>query len=264
MRAARLNGAVMHYRVDGEGGATPILLINSLGTDLRVWDKLVPLMPDGRRLIRYDKRGHGVSEAPPPPYDMETLAGDAAALLDHLEVEQAIVVGLSIGGLIGQMMAARRPALVQALVLMDTAAKIGGRDLWDPRLAVVREQGIEGVADAVMERWFSAHFRAHHGEEAALWRNLLTRTPAAGYIGCGEAIADTDLTAEAGALKIPVLAMAGDEDGSTPPEMVRATADLIEGARYETIEQAGHLPCVERPSTVAALILGFLQTHNLD
>ncbi|MEM6440168.1 MAG: 3-oxoadipate enol-lactonase [Pseudomonadota bacterium] len=263
MRAARLNGALIHFREDGDPGGRPLLLINSLGTDLRVWDKLVPLLPDGLRLIRYDKRGHGLSELTPGPYAIDQLADDAAALLDHLDLREAILVGLSIGGLIGQSLAARRPELVRALVLMDTAAKIGDAEMWAERIATVEASGIEALADAVMQRWFSEGFAAHHAEEMAAWRNMLTRTPDAGYAACSAAIAAADFTETTRRLTIPVLAMAGDEDGSTPPDLVSATADLVEGSRYETIEQAGHLPGVERPHAVAGLILGFLQDHGL-
>jgi 3-oxoadipate enol-lactonase len=263
MRAVKLNGAVMHFREDGDAGGRPLLFINSLGTDFRVWDKVVPLMPDDLRLIRYDKRGHGLSELTPGPYSIDQLADDAAALLDHLALRGAIVVGLSIGGLIGQSLAARRPDLVRALVLMDTAAKIGTEEMWAERIATVEAEGIEALADAVMTRWFSKGFAKNHAVEMAAWRNMLTRTPDAGYAACSAAIAAADYTESTKTLSIPVLAMAGDEDGSTPPDLVRATAKLIKGARYETIEQAGHLPGVERPNTVAGLIIGFLQDCNL-
>lgn len=263
MRAVNLNGAVMHFREDGNAGGRPILLINSLGTDFRVWDKLVPLLPDDLRVIRYDKRGHGLSELTPGPYTIDQLADDAAALLDHLGLREAIVVGLSIGGLIGQSLAARRPELVRAMVLMDTAAKIGTEEMWAERIATVEASGIEALADAVMQRWFSRSFAQNHPQELLAWRNMLTRTPDAGYAACSAAIAAADYTETTRALRIPVLAMAGDEDGSTPPELVSATADLIEGSRYETVEEAGHLPAVERPHTVAGLIVGFLQDCRL-
>jgi len=263
MHGARLNGATIRYADEGDRGGAPVLFVNSLGTDLRVWDKVVALLPDGLRIIRADKRGHGLSELTPGPYTIEGLADDAAALLDRLEVTGAAVVGLSIGGMIAQSLAARRPELVRGMVLMDTAAKIGTPEIWEDRLGQVEAGGIEAIADAVMQRWFAEGFRSGHAEEAAIWRTMLTRTPAAGYVACGRAIAAADLTEATRRLALPTLAMAGSEDGSTPPDLVAATAKLIPGARMEVIEGSGHLPCVDRPAMTAALITGFLQDLNL-
>ncbi|MGM0584967.1 MAG: 3-oxoadipate enol-lactonase [Pseudomonadota bacterium] len=263
MHAARVNGVTIHYADEGDRGGRPVVFANSLGTDFRVWDRLVGLMPEEMRLIRFDKRGHGLSEAPPAPYRMEDLADDLAGLLDRMELKGAVVVGLSIGGLIAQMLAARRPELVGGIVLMDTAAKIGDPEMWNERIAKAQGEGIGAMADAVMERWFSAAFRANRTEELTAWRNMLTRTPAEGYAGCCAAIRDADLREAAGRISVPVLAMAGDEDGSTPPELVKATADLIPGARFEVVSGAGHLPCVEQPAACASMILGFMEEAGL-
>lgn len=220
-------------------------------------------MPDGFRLIRYDKRGHGLSEGPAGEYGMGELVSDASALLDLLGIEEVVVVGLSIGGLVAQGLAAERPGLVKAAVLMDTAAKIGAPDMWDQRIAAVREGGVARLADAVLERWFSREFRENRKDELALWRNMLVRTSPEGYAGCCAAIRDCDLMESTSRLRLPVLAMAGDQDGSTPPDLVRETAGLIPGSRFEIVRGAGHLPCVERPEETAALILGFLRENGL-
>jgi 3-oxoadipate enol-lactonase len=263
MHGARLNGATIHYADEGDRAGAPVVFVNSLGTDFRVWDKVVPLLPEGLRIIRADKRGHGLSELTLGPYSIEGLADDTAALLDRLEVKGAAVVGLSIGGMIAQSLAARRPDLVRGMVLMDTAAKIGTPEMWGERLAAVEAGGIEAIADAVMQRWFPESFRNGHADEAAIWRTMLTRTPAAGYVACGRAIQAADLTEATGKLTLPTLAMAGSEDGSTPPDLVAGTAKLIAGARMEVIEGSGHLPCVDRPAMAAAMITGFLQDLNL-
>ncbi len=261
MQGVTLNGNVTHFRDEGAG--FPVVFANSLGTDLRVWDRLTArlaaLLPSGLRMIRYDKRGHGLTGAPPAPYRMDALVADAAALMDHLEIRGALVVGLSIGGMIAQGLAAERPDLARAMVLMDTAAKIGAPDMWDQRIAAVRAGGIDSLADAVLERWFTAAFRAERREELALWRAMLTRTPAEGYAGCCAAIRDTDLFESTARLRLPTLALVGDEDGSTPPDLVRETAALIPGARFEVVRGAGHLPCVEKPDETAALIAGFIR-----
>jgi 3-oxoadipate enol-lactonase len=196
---------------------------------------------------------------------METLADDLAALLDRLEAKSAVVVGLSIGGLIAQSLAARRPDLVGALILMDTAAKIGDAEMWNERIATATgPKGIESMADGVMERWFSAAFRRNRPEELSVWRNMLTRCPPEGYAGCCAALRDADLREAAKGLSVPTLGIAGDEDASTPPELVKATADLIPGARFEIVRGAGHLPCIEHPATCASLILSFMEESGLD
>ncbi|MFT7390005.1 MAG: 3-oxoadipate enol-lactonase [Paracoccaceae bacterium] len=259
MQAIEIDGVHLHFSDEGPRDGAPVLLANSLGTDLRVWDAMIPHLPAGLRIIRFDKRGHGLSEAPPAPYGMDRLVGDAAALLDHLGVSGAAVVGLSIGGLIAQGLAAERPDLVRAMVLMDTAAKIGTDAMWDQRIAMVEAEGIAAMQAGILERWFSRRFRAERLGELAMWRSMLTRTTAAGYAGCCAAIRDCDLRDSTARLTLPTLAMAGDEDGSTPPDLVRETAALIVGARFELIRGAGHLPCVEQPETTGALIAGFLQ-----
>ena len=208
-----------------------------------VWDPLLPHLPGGLRIVRYDKRGHGLSDCPKAPYTMAELVADAGAVVDAFDLERITFVGLSVGGLIGQGLAAERPSLMRGLVLMDTAAKIGTQDLWDERIAQLRSGGLESMADAVMQRWFSASFRSNRGDDLRLWRNLLTRTPEEGYAGCCAAISGADMTLSTEALHLPVLAMAGEEDGATPPDLVKATAQLCGGA-YHTIMEAGHLPCV--------------------
>ena len=247
-----------HIRDEGPREGRVVMFANSLGTDLRVWDALLPHLTPGLRIIRFDKRGHGLSDAPPAPYAMADLASDAAAILDRLGVRHATFVGLSIGGMIGQTLASARPDLVSALVLMDTAARIGTPEMWQTRIAALRQGGIDSLADAVLERWFAPEFHRDRGPELALWRNMLCRTAPEGYAGCCAAIAGADLTETTRALRIPVMAMAGACDGSTPPDLVRAAAELI-GAPFHVIEGAGHIPCVEQPAATAALINAFLE-----
>lgn len=249
--------ATLHIRDEGPRAGRPVMFANSLGTDLRVWDALLPLLPADLRIIRFDKRGHGLSSAPPAPYAMETLIADAAAVCDGLGVSGVTFVGLSIGGLIGQGLAAARPDLVRALVLMDTAAKIGTPEMWQARIGTIRAGGIAALEGPIMERWFTAPFRDNN-PEFALWCAMLTRTSLEGYLGCCAAIAGADLTESTRALRLPALALVGDEDGSTPPDLVRATAALC-GADFHMIAGAGHIPCVEQPAATAALLADFLE-----
>jgi 3-oxoadipate enol-lactonase len=217
----------------------------------------MPHLPAALRVIRFDQRGHGLSDDAPGAWTVGDLADDLAGLLDALGVRAAVVVGLSVGGMVAQALAARRPELVRAAVLSNTAARIGTAGGWEARIRAVEVGGVAAVADAVLAAWFTPAFRA--GDPSfPLWRNMLVRCPRAGYLKTCAAIRDADLTADAAALRLPVLALAGDADGSTPPDLVRATAALIPGARFETIEGAGHVPGVERPAETARAIAGFL------
>ena len=257
MQIADLGDVRLHYREDGDPSGAPIVFANSLGTDLRLWDKVLPLLPAGLRIIRYDKRGHGLSDCPKAPYTMGALVRDAERLMDMLSVKDALFVGLSIGGMIAQGLAAKRMDLVRAMVLSNTGAKIGTREMWDQRIRGVETGGIESLADAVMERWFSKAFR--ETDELALWRNMLVRQPADGYAGCGAAISGTDFYASTAQLRLPTLGIAGDEDGSTPPDLVRETVDLVPGSQFHLIRRAGHLPCVEQPVEYAEVLTRFIR-----
>lgn len=256
MQIADIGDVQLHYRVDGDPNGAPIVFANSLGTDLRLWDAVLPYLPAGLRIIRYDKRGHGLSSEPTAPYSMGALVRDTEALLDHLQVRDCVFVGLSIGGLIAQGLAVKRMDQVRALVLSNTAAKIGTPKIWQDRMAAVRKDGIEALADAAMERWFSRDFRA--SAEHVAWRNMMVRQPVDGYVGCCAAISGTDFYTPTSGLRLPTMGIAGSEDGSTPPDLVRETIDLIPGARFELMRRAGHLPCVEQPSEYAALLQSFL------
>ena len=257
MRIADLGDIHLHWREDGDPDGAPVVFANSLGTDLRLWDKLVALMPPGLRLIRYDKRGHGLSACPPGPYAMGALVRDAERLLDELAVKDCVFVGLSIGGLIAQGLAVKRLDLVRGMVISNTAAKIGTAAMWQDRIDAIRAGGIEAIADATMERWFARPFR--ETPELQGWRAMLTRQPVEGYTGCCAAIAGTDFYTPTAGLTLPTLAIAGSEDGSTPPDLVRETAALVKGSRFHLIRGAGHLPCVEKPADYAEVLTGFLK-----
>ena len=165
--------------------------------------------------------------------------------------------------MIAQALAGARPDLVRGLVLMDTAHKIGTPEMWGERIDAIRAGGIASIADAILTRWFSPDFHAQRAAELAGWRNMLTRTPVEGYLGCCAAIRDADLTATARALAVPTLCMVGDLDGSTPPALVAELAGLVPGARLVTIAGAGHLPCVEQPEAVAQAMLAFFEEARL-
>lgn len=247
----------MHYRTCGAASGPTVVFANSLGTDLRLWDALLPLLPGGLRFVCYDKRGHGLSDLG-GPVTAADLADDAAALIDHVG-GPVVFVGLSIGGLIAQTLAARHPALVKAVVISNSAAKLGTAETWQARIDAVRAHGLASIADAVMERWFAPAFRT--SPAVTPWRNMMIRTPADGYIAACGALAAADQTEATRALRLPALVIAGAEDGSTPPALVRTTAELIPGSGFHIIPGTGHLPCVEDPAAYAAILSPFLKAH---
>ena len=249
--------ARIHYRVDGDENGKPLVFANSLGTDMRLWDPILPLLPKGLRIIRFDKRGHGLSSMPAAPYSMGALITDAERLLDHLEVRDCLFVGLSIGGMIAQGLAAKRLDLIRAVVLSNTGAKIGTKQIWDERIAAVKEGGIESLADATMTRWFSKAFVA--SPQIELWRNMLVQQTDVGYAGCSAAISGTDFYASTAALRLPAMGIAGSEDDATPPDLVRETVGLIPGSKFHLIRKAGHLPCVEQPQEYATVLNQFIK-----
>lgn len=253
----------IHYSDRRLGDGPTLVLANSLGTDFRIWDSLLPLLTGIGRVVRYDKRGHGLSDIAPVPYTIRDLSSDLKAVTDHLGLERFILAGVSIGGMIAQDYAAQFPRQVDALVCMDTAPKIGEAQAWQDRMDAIAKTGLEGIADAVMERWFSAGFRSNYPERTAGWRNLLTRTTQEGYLGCCAAIRDADLTAATRALDIPALVICGADDGATPPALVRAMADIMPDARYVEIAEAGHIPSLEQPEALAAAMNGFFKERNL-
>jgi 3-oxoadipate enol-lactonase len=248
----------LHLRIDGPADAPAVVFANSLGTDLRLWDAVLHLLPPGLRYVRYDKRGHGLSDHGGGTR-IADHAEDAIAVISSLEAGPVVFVGLSIGGLIGQVVASQRPDLVRALVLSNTAARLGTAEAWQARIDAVTKHGLAHIADGVMERWFAAPFRT--SPACAPWRNMLLCTPPAGYVAACQALALADQSAATAALRLPTLAIAGSEDGASPPDLVQATAALIPGAAFHVIAGAGHLPCVETPAAWAAIVAPFLKAH---
>lgn len=258
-RIVKVNDAALHCQLEGPSDAPALVFSNSLGTDFRIWDAVVADLAQDYRILRYDKRGHGLSDDPDTGWSMGELVGDVAGLMDHFDLKGAAVVGLSVGGLIAQGLAAERPDLVRLMVLADTAARIGNEDLWNDRIAQVKSAGIGSMADAILERWFAPDF--HADSNFAMWRNMLVRTSDQGYARVSAAIRDTDLVTSTSGLTLPTLALVGDRDGATPPDLVRETAELIVGSQFEIIRGAGHLPCVEKPQVFTRLLRDFLKSH---
>jgi 3-oxoadipate enol-lactonase len=263
MAFVRANGGVVHYADEGPRDGVPIVFINSLGTDFRIWDPVAKPLAQTTRIIRHDKRGHGLSELRPGAASIADFAADLIDLLDKLNVRKAAIVGLSIGGMIAQELCRLRPDLVAALVLCDTGHRIGGAEFWAARISAVERDGLESIADGVMERWFTKLYHQDCAAALSGWRAMLTRTPLAGYVNACGAIRDADLTQSARAIRAPTLCVVGDEDGSTPVALVRELAGLIPGAKFEIIAGAGHIPCIEKPGILRGLIEAHLKEFSL-
>ncbi len=253
---------VIHFDDRGPKEDFAIIFLNSLGTDFRVWDKLLHVLGDRFRTVRIDKRGHGLSTNYKNHISIESLAEDVSNLVDYLNLKNICLVGLSIGGLIALEFIKKRPNICNKLILCDTAPKIGSQDMWADRINRVKEGGIEAISDDILARWFSNSFLKDQSDELQIWRSMLTRTTISGYIGCCEAISECDLTEQAKIINMPTLVIVGEEDGSTPINLVKDAANLIKGSIFKVIKKAGHLPCVEQPSKVGSIFLQFLENNK--
>ncbi len=212
--------------------------------------------------VFYDKRGHGLSELGDAPHRIETHAADLAGLLDHLGVESAVICRPVDRRRHRAMPLWHAAQLIEGLILCDTAAKIGTAEMWNGRIEATLSDGIASFADGVMEKWFTPDFHRNRAEELAGYRTMLIRQSPAGYAAACAAMRDADYRADAASIGVPTLCIVGDQDGSTPPDLVESFARSIPGARFEVISGAGHIPCVEQPEKLAELIRGFME-HDM-
>jgi 3-oxoadipate enol-lactonase len=250
--------AELNHETGGHSEGPAIVFTGSLGTDLTMWKTQSDRLGERFRTLRYDIRGHGRSEVPDGPYSIAELGGDLLALMDRVGIERAAICGLSIGGMISMWVAAHHPERVERLVLCCTSALLGPPEGWHQRAALVRANGVEAIADAVLERWFTPGFAAEHPQVIDGMRARLVATPAEGYAGCCEAIAAMDLTGDLPSISAPTLVLSGADDPATPPVHGRRIAELIPDARFDIVSPAAHLATVERPDLTTAMILRFL------
>ncbi len=257
MPIADLGNVQLNYRIDGPIDGAPLVLANSLATTLAIWDDVVAALPANLRILRFDMRGHGGSSVPPAPYSMGSLIRDTERLLDFCEIQEAVFVGISLGGIIGQGLAVKRMDQIRALVLSNTAAKVGTPDIWQQRIQAVADKDLSTIGAATMDRWFPAPFR--NSAACKRWQEMFETQPLEGYLGCCAAIAGTDFYTPTSGLRLPTLGIAGSHDKSTPPDLVRETTDLVPGSRFKLIKNTGHLPCIDQPQAYAEIITSFLQ-----
>lgn len=258
MAFIQVDGLSVHYRIDGPDEAPPLLLVHSLGTSLEMWAPQARALAGTFRVISYDLRGHGLSEATAGDYSLALLAGDAVGLLDALGIDRAHVAGVSLGGMIAQTLGIEHGRRLRSLVLGDTASLIGPKSNWDNRAAAIRADGMASIVDAVLARWFTPAFIDASPEIARGFGAMLLRMPAEAYISASFAVRDGDTTPGLGRIACPTLVLVGDQDVSTPPAAAEALAAAIPGAQLKVIERAAHIPTVERPAEVTAAMRQFL------
>jgi 3-oxoadipate enol-lactonase len=250
-------GPRLSYELEGPPQAPVLLLSNSLGTSLDLWQPQRAAFARSFRLVRYDTRGHGRSQAPPGPYTLDRLGRDALAVLDAAGASRAHVCGISLGGLPAMWLGIHAPRRVERLVLANTAARIGTPELWEERMASVRAQGMAALADAAMPRWFTPAFRERDPARVEALRSAVAACPVEGYAGCCAALRDADLTAAIGGIAAATLVVAGAHDPATPPSAAEGLRDRIPGARLVTLD-AAHLSNVEAAGAFTSAVMAFL------
>lgn len=258
----QVNGIRVNYELGGPEGAPVVMLSHSLACNLFLWDPQLTALGH-YRVLRYDTRGHGGSDASPEPYTLELLADDAVGLLDALGLDQVHWVGLSLGGMIGQTLALRRPERLRSLSLCDTAARLpaDAQPIWQQRIELAREQGMEALVDDTLARWFTADFLAADPPPVKLTRQYILATPVTGYIGCCEAIRGLDTLDRLGQIALPTLVVVGDQDPSTPPAAAEAIHERIPGSRLEVLTDASHLSNLEQATAFNRVLTDFLRQH---
>lgn len=243
--------ARLFYMCQGPADAPPIVFSNSLGTTHRMWDAVVGELAAEHNCIRYDTRGHGLSDVTPAGFEIADLADDLYALIDHLELPRAHVAGLSLGGMTGQSFAARYAARTASLTLMATTAFMPTRESWYQRAALVRHEGSQAIVQATLSRWFTDDFRGTASQEVELVAETLRSIPAEGYAACCEAIGRMDLRSSMRNIRAPTTVIAGRDDPATPVAMSETMHEAIPGSRLVVFAPAAHLLAVEQPGAVA-------------
>jgi 3-oxoadipate enol-lactonase len=254
------NGIAMNYTLDGPASAPVVTLSHSLAADLSMWDPQMPALTARYRVLRYDTRGHGGTDAPAAAYTLDQLAQDARALLSALGIARTHWVGLSMGGMIGQTLALSAPGLFASLSLCDTSSRVPAeaRPLWADRIKTAETQGMEPLVETTVGRWFTAPFVAGRKDVVDRVRAMIRATKPAGYAGCCHAISALDLTDRIAAIKLPTLIVVGEEDQGTPVAASRAMNEKIAGSELVILKSASHLSNMEQPEEFTRALTGFL------
>jgi 3-oxoadipate enol-lactonase len=258
MPAVEIKGVSLHFETGGSASAPALVFSNSLGSDLHMWDKVVPYLERDFRIVSFDARGHGLSSLPERPWSIEMLAQDLIGLLDALSIESAHVCGLSLGGMVAQWLGVHAPSRVKHLVFANTAAHIGTHEAWEARISAVEKEGMRPIAYAAIQRWFTEEYIRQRPGEMSLMRAMIEHTSQRGYVGCCEILRDTDLGDEIVDIHVPCMVVAGRHDLATPPEDGRRLHAGLGNSRYVELE-ASHMSAWERAAEFADAVRDFLQ-----
>lgn len=265
MARVRLSdGVSLNARVDGPEGAPWVVMSNSLGSNLSMWDGQIDLLTRKYRVLRYDHRGHGASDVPPGPYSFGMLTGDVIQLMDRHGIDRADWIGLSMGAMTGLGLAIHHPDRFGRMVLADGRADAPDmfKAMWDQRIAVVTDGGVEAVADGTLAMWLTEDWRIANPETTAAVRRMIVSTDPKGYVACCRGLKDLDYLKDLGSIRNPVLYICGSEDKGAPPEVMKAMAAATPGAHYVEIENAGHVPNINRPEAFNAALAKFLEIQD--
>jgi 3-oxoadipate enol-lactonase len=256
------NGISINYTLEGPANAPVVTMSHSLATDLTMWDPTVAVLTDRYRVLRYETRGHGQTEAPKAAYTLGQLADDALALLKALGIARTHWVGLSMGGMIGQTLALKAPEVFASLALCDTSSRIPAeaKPQWQDRIKTAETQGMEPLVEPTLARWFTEPFRKSRQDVVGRVAEMIRKTPVSGYVGCCHAISALDLTERIGAIKIPTIAIVGEDDPGTPVAAHKVIHEKIAGSKLEILKSAAHLSNMEQPEAFNRALTAFLSS----
>jgi 3-oxoadipate enol-lactonase len=257
MPTIQSNGCPIHYEMEGDENKPVLMFCNSLGTTLHMWDGQMPAVKQHFRVLRYDRRGHGKSGVPAGPYNMEMLGRDALAVMDAAKVDKISWCGLSMGGMVGMWIGANAPQRVNKLILSNTSSYFENKQIWNDRIATVKEKGLGVILQGTLERWFTKGFRDNQPAKVQKIADMFMNTKLEGYIGCGEAVRDMDHRAIIKNITAPTMVIAGSQDAGTTPEMGEFVAKNIPGATLKMFD-AAHIANVECEQPYTDAVLGFL------
>jgi 3-oxoadipate enol-lactonase len=257
MPTIQSNGCPIHVEIEGPENKPVLMLSNSLGTTLHMWDPQVAALTQHFRLVRYDRRGHGKSGVPAGPYNMEMLGRDVLAILDALKIDKVNWCGLSMGGMVGMWLGANAPQRVDRLILSNTSAYMAAKDVWNDRIKTVKEKGLGAIVGGTIERWFTKDFRDREPQQVKWISDMFLATRPEGYIACGEAVRDMDHREILKSIKAPTMIIAGKQDAGTTVEMAELIRKSIPSATM-TLFDAAHITNVECAHDYTDAVLGFL------
>ena len=259
----RANGIDINYELHGKEDAPWLVLSHSLACSVRMWDPQIAALKDSYRILAYDTRGHGATEAPKGAYTLDMLSDDLFFLLKHLKIETTHFCGLSMGGMIGQTFALKHPGAFQTLTLADTTSRYPAEaaPVWMDRIKTAETKGMEPLAQGTLERWFTESFRNSRPDVVDAVRKLIVSTPVAGYAGCCHALPKINVTARLKEIKCPILVIVGEQDPGTPLAMAQEIHANAPGSKLVVLPSAAHIANLEQPEGFTRALRDFLRTN---